>query len=139
MLCQLRQKHRNVGTVCEKRTARAKRRKMICLGSRLCTDVPGRHYNRACNSPDEIASPHCGLKGPTVINYIRDLRPAKRGLTINLRCKNPEPLMSALGQKQTSRHLQPMSALPPKADIHRSDWDVCFVSESDVSPYFRIC
>ena len=25
--------------------------------------------------------------------------------------------MSALGQKQTSQHLQPMSALPPKADI----------------------
>jgi len=25
--------------------------------------------------------------------------------------------MSALGQKQTSRHLQPMSALPPKVDI----------------------
>jgi len=25
--------------------------------------------------------------------------------------------MSALGQKQTSRYLQPMSALPPKADI----------------------
>src|SRR6516164_7590390 len=25
--------------------------------------------------------------------------------------------MSALGQKRTSRHLQPMSALPPKADI----------------------
>src|SRR6516165_5111273 len=32
--------------------------------------------------------------------------------------------MSALGQKQTSRHLQPMSALPPKADILRCgrDW-----------------
>jgi len=27
--------------------------------------------------------------------------------------------MSALGQKQTSRHLQPMSALPPKADMDR--------------------
>jgi hypothetical protein len=39
------------------------------------------------------------------------------GSMISLRCKSPEPLMSALGQKQTSRHLQPMSALPPKADI----------------------
>src|SRR5215470_8233146 len=29
--------------------------------------------------------------------------------------------MSALGQKQTSRHLQPMSALSPKADIHYPD------------------
>jgi Cu/Ag efflux pump CusA len=27
--------------------------------------------------------------------------------------------MSALGQKQTSQHLQPMSALPPKADMDR--------------------
>src|SRR5262249_20832829 len=50
-------------------------------------------------------------------DYSRDLRPAKRGLTINLRCKNPEPPMSALGQKQTSQYFQPMSALPPKADI----------------------
>jgi hypothetical protein len=31
---------------------------------------------------------------------------------------------SALGQKQTSRHLQPMSALPPKADIADSGLDV---------------
>jgi hypothetical protein len=30
---------------------------------------------------------------------------------------NPEPLMSALGQKQTLGHLRAMSALPPKADI----------------------
>ena len=27
-------------------------------------------------------------------------------------------LMSALGQKRTFTHLRPMSALPPKADIH---------------------
>ena len=35
--------------------------------------------------------------------------------------------MSALGQKQTSEHLQPMSALPPKADIalHRSECPLC--------------
>src|SRR6516162_7815087 len=32
--------------------------------------------------------------------------------------------MSALGQKQTSRHLQPMSALPPKADIETQSSDV---------------
>jgi len=30
---------------------------------------------------------------------------------------NAEPLMSALGQKQTSEHDWIMSALPPKADI----------------------
>src|SRR5262249_28837218 len=35
--------------------------------------------------------------------------------------------MSALGQKQTSRYLQPMSALPPKADIGTQSRDVRFV------------
>jgi len=34
-----------------------------------------------------------------------------------LRSSNPEPLMSALGQKQTLRRIRAMSALPPKADI----------------------
>jgi hypothetical protein len=34
-----------------------------------------------------------------------------------LRRSNPAPLMSALGQKQTSEQLRAMSALPPKADI----------------------
>src|SRR6516164_2773248 len=38
--------------------------------------------------------------------------------------------MSALGQKQTSRHLQPMSALPPKADIGTQSWNVRFTPES---------
>ena len=39
--------------------------------------------------------------------------------------------MSALGQKQTSPHVQPMSALPPKADIDRARWDVRFVPIGD--------
>ena len=39
--------------------------------------------------------------------------------------------MSALGQKQTSRLLQPMSALPPKADIGTQPRDVRFVPEAD--------
>jgi hypothetical protein len=30
--------------------------------------------------------------------------------------------MSALGQKQTSKHVQSMSALPPKADIRAGLW-----------------
>src|SRR5262249_51197958 len=30
-----------------------------------------------------------------------------------------------------SRHLQPMSALPPKADIAESDWHVRFVPKAD--------
>jgi hypothetical protein len=40
--------------------------------------------------------------------------------------------MSALGQKQTSRHLQPMSALPPKADIGTQPRDVRFVPKADI-------
>src|SRR5215468_71222 len=35
--------------------------------------------------------------------------------------------MSALGQKQTSLHLQTMSALPPKADINHRERNVGFV------------
>ena len=40
-------------------------------------------------------------------------------------------LMSALGQKQTSEHVQSMSALPPKADIRQGNRDVCFVPKAD--------
>jgi len=53
-----------------------------------------------------------------MVDYIRDLRLAKWGSGIKLHSSNSEPPMSALGQKQTLRHLQTMSALPPKADIH---------------------
>jgi hypothetical protein len=50
-------------------------------------------------------------------NYSRDLRLAKWGSGLSLRSSNPEPLMSALGQKQTLGLLRLMSDLPPKADI----------------------
>jgi hypothetical protein len=43
------------------------------------------------------------------------------GFGVSLHGSNLGSLMSALGQKQTSRHLQPMSALPPKADIADGD------------------
>ena len=46
-------------------------------------------------------------------DYIRDLRPAEWGSGVGC----TEPLMSALGQKQTLGHVRAMSALPPKADI----------------------
>jgi hypothetical protein len=36
-----------------------------------------------------------------------------------------------LGQKQTSQHLQPMSALPPKADIGTQWRNVRFVPKAD--------
>jgi hypothetical protein len=43
-----------------------------------------------------------------------------------------ELLMSALGQKQALRHLQPMSALPPKADMRSADRRVRFVPKADI-------
>jgi hypothetical protein len=52
---------------------------------------------------------------------------------INLRCKNLEPPMSALGQKRTSDHVRDMSALPPKADITERDWHVRFVPKADIA------
>jgi hypothetical protein len=44
---------------------------------------------------------------------------------------NPEPLMSALGQKQTFPRVWLMSALPPKADIDGRQFDVRFVPKAD--------
>jgi hypothetical protein len=53
---------------------------------------------------------------------------------VSLHGSNPEPLISALGQKQTSWHLQPTSALPPKADIGTRSWNVRFVPKADIAP-----
>src|SRR5262249_7008171 len=43
----------------------------------------------------------------------------------------PQGKRSIWGRKQTSRHLQPMSALPPKADIAKRDHHVRFVPKAD--------
>jgi hypothetical protein len=40
--------------------------------------------------------------------------------------------MSAMGQKQTSDHVQSMSALPPKADIGTQSGNVRFVPKADI-------
>src|SRR5262249_31494563 len=93
------------------------------------------------NSFDEIAASHCparGLGPRQSCDYIRDLRWGEWGQIIILRGNNPQERMSALGQKQTSRHLQPMSALPPKADIDHDGRDVCFVPEADIPPFCSI-
>jgi hypothetical protein len=80
-----------------------------------------------------IASPQ---KAPDHANcmhdYSRDLRPAKWGSGVSLHGSNPEPPMSALGQKQTSAHVGVMSALPPKADIDRACRDIRFVPKADI-------
>ena len=65
-------------------------------------------------------------------DYIRDLRLAKWDLGVGLHGSNPKRSMSALGQKQTFPNVQPMSALPPKADISGAHWDVCFVPKAEV-------
>jgi hypothetical protein len=49
-----------------------------------------------------------------------------------LRSNNSNRLMSALGQKQTSRDFRAMSALPPKADIAECDHHVRFVPKADI-------
>jgi len=56
---------------------------------------------------------------------------------VNLRCKNPEQPMSALGQKQTFGPRKSMSALPPKADINWTWWDVRFVPIADIGSPIR--
>jgi hypothetical protein len=50
-------------------------------------------------------------------DYSRDWGLAEWGSGVSLHGSNPEPPMSALGQKQTLRKVRLMSALPPKADI----------------------
>src|SRR5436190_6804746 len=40
--------------------------------------------------------------------------------------------MSALGHQRTLKRLQPMSALPPKADIKTQSRDVRFVPKADI-------
>jgi hypothetical protein len=44
--------------------------------------------------------------------------------------------MSALGQKQTLDYRQLMSALAPKADIRRHEYDVRFVPKADIASLF---
>ena len=44
--------------------------------------------------------------------------------------------MSALGHKRTLKRPQPMSALPPKADIVGRDGDVRFVPKGDIQAAF---
>ena len=43
--------------------------------------------------------------------------------------------MSALGKKQTSEDVKAMSALPPKADITKCDWNVRYVPKADIQEF----
>src|SRR5262249_367922 len=54
------------------------------------------------------------------------------GFRVKLLGSNPEPPMSALGQKRTSHDVRAMSALPPKADIVQCGRHVRFVPKADL-------
>jgi hypothetical protein len=64
-------------------------------------------------------------------DYNRNLRPAKRGSGLNLHGSNPEPHMSALGQKRTCAVQKAMSALHPKATSNATSWNVRFGPKAD--------
>jgi len=70
---------------------------------------------------------------PNDANYSRDRPLVKWGLGNSLHSSNPKPLMFALGQKQTSEEVRPMSVLPPKADIGTQLRDVRFVPRADIA------
>jgi hypothetical protein len=57
---------------------------------------------------------------------------ALAGSGVSLHGSNSEPLMSALGQKQTLRRPRSTSALPPKADIVQHGGNVRFVPIADI-------
>ena len=78
----------------------------------------------------EIAFPKAETARLGICNYSRVSRPAKWGPEVSLHSSNPDPLMSALGQKQTFVEARLMSALPPKADIDRSGRDVLLCAKS---------
>jgi hypothetical protein len=61
------------------------------------------------------------------------------GLGVVLHGSNPEPLMSALGQKRTLRCILVMSALPPKADMDQYGRDVRFVPKADILMITSTC
>ena len=56
---------------------------------------------------------------------------------VTLRRNNPEPLMSALGQKRTWRDQIAMSALPPIADIPRRNLNVRFGPNADIPSGYK--
>ena len=69
------------------------------------------------SSRRRIALPKAQNCATSLCDYSRDLRLTKWGSGVSLQGSNPEPLLSALGQKRTFPNVRPMSALHPKADI----------------------
>ena len=46
--------------------------------------------------------------------------------------------MSVLGHKRKWRHVRVMSALPPKMDIDRHEWQVRFVPKASIPPFIQV-
>jgi hypothetical protein len=76
--------------------------------------------------PEAMARADCGEYRP------QGFALAKWVSGSSLHGSNPEPLMSALGQKRTFSSSVPMSALPPKADMADRVCDVRFVPKADI-------
>jgi hypothetical protein len=84
-----------------------------------------------------IACPEAQDHANCIDDYSRDLRLTKWGSGVSLQGSDPEPPMSALGQKQTLGKVTLMSALPPKADIGTQSWNVRFVPKADIQAIVR--
>jgi hypothetical protein len=105
------------------------------LTLRFRPDRPDRH---SPNKREKFTPSHClpqyaGLR-LTTLRLQQGFWTGETTLAVSLHGTNPEPLMSALGQKQTLRHVRVMSALPPKADIRCRDRHVPFVPKADIEP-----
>ena len=71
-----------------------------------------------------------GLAG-TTNNSFDEIVSSQMGLRVRLRGSHLDPLMSAMGHKQTFPYVSAMSALPPKADITEHCGHVRFVPKAD--------
>jgi len=67
-------------------------------------------------------------------DYIRDLRPAKRGSKTSLHGGNSEPFMSALGQKRTLELSRENIRFVPEADIaYGAGWDAGISRDNELT------
>ena len=97
----------------------------------------GRSYQplrrfRGTPSPLELVRQTSGYK--FAVNCLGVERAAVRVLTLPLASK---PLMSAMGHKQTSRHVRVMFVILLKTDIRQRVWHVRYVSCMDGRPYLE--
>jgi hypothetical protein len=72
--------------------------------------------------------------GALFVNFLWQVEPENR----DVQRSRSGPLMSALGQKRASEHVQSMSALPPKADMDQHGRDVRFVPKANMPPGIRL-